>query len=143
MEITQEVFKKTIPIQIRFGDIDAIGHINNNIYYSYFDLGKSHYFEDMKAGVVNWTDGIIVLARSETDFFSPVFYKENIAVDTKIMHLGNKSGVFLQQIRNTDTDEVRCRCKSTFVYYNPDEGKSMPIPQIWRDVISCFEEVTF
>lgn len=143
MEITEEIFKNSLPIQIRFSDIDAIGHINNNIYFSYFDLGKTNYFENLRSSYVSWTDGIIVVAHLEVDFIAPVFYKESIAVDSKIMKVGNKSAVFLQQIRNTLTNEIKCRCTSVVVAFDPKTNKGMAMPDIWRRGMSDYEGVTF
>ncbi|MDH6309827.1 acyl-CoA thioester hydrolase [Dysgonomonas sp. PFB1-18] len=141
MEIKPETFKASLPIQIRFGDIDALGHINNNIYFSYFDLGKTTYFDNIRPASVSWTEGLIVVAHIEVDFFSPIYYKEKIAVDTKVIKLGDKSGVFLQQIRNVKNGEIKCRCQSVFVTYNAQTQSSMPIPDDWRKVISEYEEV--
>ncbi len=143
MEIKPESFKTTLPIQIRFNDIDAMGHINNNIYFSFFDLGKTDYFDNIKPTAVSWTDGLIVVAHIEVDFFSPVYYKEKIAVDSKIVKLGDKSGVFLQQIRNVKSGEVKCRCKSVFVTYNASTQSSMPIPDDWREAVSKYEGLEF
>lgn len=141
MELKPETFRATLPIQIRFNDIDALGHINNNAYFSYFDLGKTTYFETVKSSAVSWIDGLIVLARIETDFLSPIYYRENITVDTKIIKLGDKSGVFLQQIRSIKTDEIKCRCQSVFVAYNAATQSSMSIPDIWREAISKYEGI--
>lgn len=135
----KELFKSILPIQIRFNDIDALGHINNNIYLSYFDLGKIEYFENLRSSYVSWIDGLIVVARLEVDFIKPVFYKEKIAVDSKIISVGNKSAVFVQQIRNTLTNEVKCKCSSVIVAYNPKTKESMLIPDIWRRGISEYE----
>lgn len=143
MEIKEETFKSSLNIQIRFSDIDAIGHINNNIYFSYFDLGKAHYFENLKSSYVSWTDGLIVVAHLEVDFIAPVFYKESIAVESKIIKVGNKSAVFLQQIRNILTDEIKCRCTSVIVAFNPTTNKGMVIPDIWKRGMSEFEGVDF
>lgn len=141
MEIKPETFKTSLPIQIRFGDIDAMGHINNNIYFSYFDLGKTTYLEMIKPQAVSWTEGLIVIAHIEVDFLSPVYYKEKIEVDTKVLSLGEKSGVFLQQIRSEKTGEIKCRCRSVFVCYNAATQSSMPVPDDWRKVISEYEEL--
>lgn len=143
MELKEEHFKHALPIQIRFGDIDAIGHINNNIYFSYFDLGKTAYFEKVKADRVSWVEGIIVVAHLSVDFISPIYYKESIAVDTKIIKVGGKSATILQQIRNINTQEVKCRCESIIVAYNADIQASMEIPEVWREAISSFEGVEF
>lgn len=142
-EIIVEEFKASVPIQIRFNDIDALGHINNNVYFSFFDLGKTTYFEDLKASYVSWTDGIVVIARIEVDFIAPVFYKEQIVVDSKITKIGNKSAVFMQQIRNSITNEIKCRAMSVVVTYNPKTMTAMPIPAIWRNAISEFEGIEF
>ncbi len=142
MEILPLTFKTTLPIQIRFNDVDALGHVNNNIYFSFFDLGKINYFEKIKASRFNWVDVTIVVARIETDFYSPVYYKETIVVDTKIARLGNKSGTFIQQIRNVKTNEIKCRCTSTFVAYDRDIQGSMSIPDIWREAIEEYEDLT-
>lgn len=143
VEVKNEVFNASIPIQIRFNDIDALGHINNNVYFSFFDLGKTHYFEDLRASYVSWTDGMIVVARIEVDFIAPVFYKEQIVVESKITKIGNKSAVFVQQIRNSLTNEVKCRAMSVVVTYNPKTMTAMPIPAIWRNAISEFEGIEF
>jgi len=144
MEIKPETFKTTLPIQIRFNDIDALGHINNNAYFSYFDLGKTVYFEKIKgSSVISWIDGLIVVAHIEVDFFSPIYYRETITVDTKITKLGDKSGVFLQQIRNVKNGEIKCRCKSVFVCYNAATQSSIAIPDVWRKIISEYEDIDF
>lgn len=138
-----EEFKSSLPIQIRFNDIDAMGHINNNIYLSYFDLGKNTYFETVKGSGLSWIEGAIVIAHIEMDFFKPVFYQRKVAVDSKIVKVGEKSGVFFQQIRDMESNDIKCTCKSVFVYYDAEAGKSVPIPASWREAISKFEGVQF
>lgn len=139
----QEEFNSLVPIQIRFSDIDALGHINNNVYFSYFDLGKITYFENLRTSYVSWTDGIVVVARIEVDFIVPVFYKEKIVVESKIKKIGTKSAVFLQQISNPLTKEIKCVAQSTIVAFNPTTKAAMAIPEIWREGISDFEGVQF
>jgi len=138
-EIKEENFKVSLPLQVRFSDIDALGHINNNVYFSYFDLGKVDYFQRVQSKSIDWLEGVIVLAHLEIDYFSPIYYKEPIVVESKIIKIGNKSGTFLQQIRNISTNEVKCRCQSVFVTYNPNTQSSMPIPDTWREAISEYE----
>ena len=44
IEITTP-FRHSIPVQLRFNDIDILGHLNNSVYFTLFDLGKTRYFE--------------------------------------------------------------------------------------------------
>lgn len=138
-EVKEETFRTTLPIQIRFNDIDPLGHINNSQYFSYFDLGKTTYFEELRGLAINWLEGFIVIAHMDVDFLRPIFYKEPITVDSKITKLGEKSGVFLQQIRNINTGEVKCRCESVFVTFDAETQRPVPINDLWRKAISKFE----
>ena len=137
--ITETDFKAKLPIQIRFNDIDALGHINNNIYLSFFDLGKVDYFDRMRGSSVSWTEGTIVLAHLEMDFLSPTFYREKVAVESKVVRVGNKSGEFHQRLINLQTGEVKCVCQSVFVFIDSESQKPAPIPHVWREAINKYE----
>lgn len=140
-ETTTDIeYKHSIPIQIRFNDVDAIGHINNNIYFSYFDLAKSFYMENVRGNAINWIEGNIVIAHIEADYLLPTFYNEEIVVDSKIIHLGNKSATFLQRVRGVKKNDIKCICKSVFVYMDNLTMRSEPIPDLWKDAIRKFEE---
>lgn len=43
-------FRTVLPLQIRFNDIDLLGHVNNEMYFAYMDLGKMRYFQEMMDG---------------------------------------------------------------------------------------------
>ena len=44
-------FRHTLPIQLRFNDVDKFGHVNNTVYFSFYDLGKTEYFASVCPGV--------------------------------------------------------------------------------------------
>ncbi len=69
-----EEFKHKLPVQIRFNDIDSLGHVNNAIYLSYFDLGKSAYFQTVRTQIIDWTKIDIVVANVNIDFHAPHFH---------------------------------------------------------------------
>ena len=45
------IFHHTLPIQLRFNDVDKFGHVNNTVYFSFYDLGKTEYFASVCPGV--------------------------------------------------------------------------------------------
>ncbi|MBD5213968.1 MAG: acyl-CoA thioesterase, partial [Bacteroidales bacterium] len=47
-------FYHELPLQIRFTDIDMLGHMNNGVYLTMMDLGKTHYFNDVLGEKVDW-----------------------------------------------------------------------------------------
>ena len=54
-------FRHTLPIQLRFNDVDKFGHVNNTVYFSFYDLGKTEYFASVCPGVDWEKDGIVPL----------------------------------------------------------------------------------
>ncbi len=44
MDNNEIVFHHTMPMQIRFNDVDKFGHVNNTIYFQFYDTGKTEYF---------------------------------------------------------------------------------------------------
>ena len=61
------VFHHTLPIQLRFNDVDKFGHVNNTVYFSFYDLGKTEYFASVCPGV-DWEKTGIVVVHIEADF---------------------------------------------------------------------------
>ena len=49
-----DCFKHLTDIQIRFNDIDMLGHLNNTMYFSYFDIGKADYFNAIRRTDNHW-----------------------------------------------------------------------------------------
>ena len=47
-------FRTVLPLQIRFNDIDLLGHVNNEMYFAYMDLGKMRYFQEMMDDKLDW-----------------------------------------------------------------------------------------
>ena len=60
--IDTPIFHHSQPLQIRFNDVDLLGHVNNSIYFAFYDLGKSRYFEAVKAQNIDWKKADVVIA---------------------------------------------------------------------------------
>ena len=60
------VFHHTLPIQLRFNDVDKFGHVNNTVYFSFYDLGKTEYFASVCPGV-DW-EKIGIVGFRKADF---------------------------------------------------------------------------
>ena len=54
-------FRHTMPVQIRFSDVDQFGHMNNSVYFSLYDLAKTTYIKDV-LGSADWSKLAIVVA---------------------------------------------------------------------------------
>ncbi|WP_245207040.1 thioesterase family protein [Barnesiella sp. WM24] len=133
-------FRHEVPLQIRFNDIDMLGHLNNSVYIQFFDLGKSSYFQAVLPDGVDWKRINIVVANINCDFFAPTYITEPIAVRTTVTRMGEKSFSLEQRIVNTATEEVKCIGKTIMVGFDLTTGKSAPIEQKWIDALEAYEQ---
>ena len=83
---TSVQFRHTLPLQIRFNDVDTLGHVNNTVYFSFYDLGKSSYFQDVHPAEAVMRQTSVVLAHAEVDFLVPIRPEEHIARITALIN---------------------------------------------------------
>lgn len=135
-------FRHTVPVQLRFNDADALGHINNNAYFSFYDIGKTTYFDAVRGQYLPPCDIKWVVAHAEINFIKPIFLPDKIAVQTAVSRIGGKSFDLAQRIIDNN-GEVRSEYRSVMVGFDFANGVSAPIPQEWRDRFSRFEGRVF
>jgi acyl-CoA thioester hydrolase len=73
-------------IQVRFGDTDALGHLNNAAYASYAELGRLEFFRQFGPAVTS-----LILAHLGIDFRRQVVFGEEVHLDTWVTHMGRSS----------------------------------------------------
>ena len=137
------IFKHTLPVQLRFNDIDALGHVNNSIYFTFYDLGKTRYIEEVKRSPINWNDADLVIANINANFLLPVFMHEKIAVQTATISIGNKSLKVAQRIINIETKEIKATCETVLVGFDVKSSSAKEISDAWREAISFYEGQDF
>lgn len=127
-----------IKAQLRFNDIDILGHLNNTVYFSLYDLGKALYMED--AGLRGARDSrpTSVIADIHCTYLKPIHFGDDIYITTRCSHIGEKSFT-LEQTLVDGQGEVRSTCTTVMVYFNPDTGVSAPMPEEFREKIMSYE----
>lgn len=136
------VFHRRLPIQIRFNDVDRYGHVNNNAYFAFYDLGKEDYLGHVFRADFRAQDVVPVIASIHADFIHPIFLGDPIEVETAIVHLGHKSFTLLQRSVNTRTGVEVCRCTTVMVCFNLRTQQSAEIPQAYREAVMAFEHLS-
>lgn len=137
------IFKHTLPVQLRFNDIDALGHVNNSVYFTLYDLGKSRYFEEIKGSAIDWNKAEFVIANINANFLSQIFMHDTIAVQTATISIGRKSLKVFQQIINTETHEIKATCETVLVGFDIATSLTKEISDTWRKNISTYEGRNF
>lgn len=128
---------KEVDIQIRFADVDILGHVNNVNQQHYFDLGKNMFFYDVMGVEVNFNKHGIITAATETSYLAQSKPNDKLYVETRIEKVGNKSVTVFQRLISRITGEVKTESRSVMVAFNFEKQESIPIPQEWKDAIGA------
>lgn len=120
-------------IQVRFSDIDVMGHVNNAVYLSYFEMTRVHYLEQLLGEKWDYnTDGFL-LARNEVDYLLPIFLHEKPQIKLFTEHIGNRSFTFGYEVMVNGV--MKTKAKSVLVAFNNKEMKPIPIPDKLREAL--------
>lgn len=132
--------KHTLPIQIRFSDVDMLQHVNNAIYATYMELGRIRFFDEIISGH-NWRETGIIVASLTIDFIAPIYYNEMLNIETEITFIGNKSFKIEHRfVIESDTGPIlKATGSTTMVCFQYVENRSILFPQSWRDQINAFQ----
>jgi len=121
------------PIQTRFCDTDALGHINNAVYLSYFEACRVDWLNQM-AGVMALEQGQalpVILARAELDFIQQVYLRDSVEVTANIIHIGNTSFQQCYQLRCAERG-VLAKGRAVLVWFDMKTNRKLTIPDTAR-----------
>ena len=114
---------------VRWGDLDAFGHVNNATYLVYAQEARYAWSKMLE----------MVVARAEVDFIAPI-YAGDVYLDIEIWvnKIGNSSFGLTYEIKNGD--ELVARVKTVQVTVSMDTKKSRPINDAEREVLTKYLE---
>ena len=125
----------TTPIQIRFNDVDQMGHVNNAVIMEYLDLGKDAFFSGHGLSPTK-SDFTVMVVHYDVDFRAQIRYHDRIHVESEIEKLGNKSLTMMQRVVNSETGAVCVECRTVMAGYRRSTTSSEVIPDEVREWLS-------
>lgn len=142
METKQE--KKLVHITripMRWGDMDAMGHINNTIYFRYLEQARIEWYAYMGRNKQAGMETVVVHAHCS--FMLPLTYPGTVEVRTYVGPPGRSSFEIEQEIRRTDDDRLYARGGARAVWVDRKTGKSAPLPDEVRAILEPGSSYTF
>jgi len=89
-------------IDVRFSDLDAMGHVNNAVFVSYLEHARFKWWAGMLQGREFLEDGFLI-ARVEMDYRKPILLNDEVQVDLRVSQIGNSSfALAYKVVRSTD-----------------------------------------
>jgi acyl-CoA thioester hydrolase len=116
--------------EVRFRDLDGMGHVNHAVFLTYMESARLAYFKSLGLGAQNPLEALI-LARAEVDFRSPVELGEEIEVGVRPGRLGTKSFHLEQEVRADG--RLAAEGRFVLVAYDYARASSQELPAEWRE----------
>ena len=130
------------PIEVRYGDLDPQGHVNNARYLTYFEQARISYIAHLGL----WTSGSfdhigIILADAHLNFRKAVVFGQSVRVGVRVAQLGTKSLRMEYSLLDSVDGAELVNGSTVLVTYDYRTGSTISIPDNWRTTIVAFENL--
>jgi acyl-CoA thioester hydrolase len=119
-------FPRLLTLTTRWMDNDVYGHVNNAIYYSFFDTAVNRYL--IEAGALDIRQGEVIglVVQTQCHYFEPIAFPQAVQVGLKVAHRGRSSvryelGLFVDDAPHTAAVGI-------FVHVYVDRAGHRPVP---------------
>lgn len=156
MSDSPSVFPFYSAIHVRWADIDALQHVNNAVFLSYFEQARIDYFRAL--GCWDWDKVGMLLARTEVDYLRPLLIRDRAWILTRTLKLGTKSFemeyLIVREAQDWSADlrpsprnsannipadlmaqgplQSITKAKSVLVAYDFEKNCTVPVPEAYR-----------
>lgn len=123
----QRVHTTTIPV--RWGDMDAAGHVNNSRFFTYFEEARVDWLQSVLGDSVFSTSGP-VLASASCEFEQPLRHPATLLIDVYARPPGRSSVENVYVARRDDEDEPIAKGTAVLVWVSAETGKPVDMPDL-------------
>ncbi len=127
-----------VPIEVRFRDMDSMGHVNNAVFFTYFENARIAYWRAVPA-IRSRRALDYILARAECDFRSPATVEDALACHIRVGSFGRSSFTFEYLLRDGRTGRVVAEGRTVQAIYDYALRKTRPLDPGLRAAIEAFE----
>ena len=123
----RSLYRSWVSHTIRYNDLDPLGHVNNAVYSTFLEAGRTAFlqpmFDEYGEGKLD-----VVIARVILDYRRELTYPGEVDIGTAIKRIGNSSVVFVNGVFKNGTDECSASGEAYLVFFDLVTRKSTPPP---------------
>lgn len=125
-----------LPITTRWMDNDVYGHVNNVVYYSYFDTVVNEYL--IRAGVLDVEHGATIglVVETHCNYFSPIVFPERVEAGLRVARLGTSSVRYEIGLFAEGADEAAAQGHFVHVYVDRATRRPVALPEALRAALA-------
>jgi acyl-CoA thioester hydrolase len=134
-EVLRSEFRVWRSLPTRWMDNDVYGHVNNVVYYSYFDTAVNGYLMDATRLDIRTLPAIGIVAETSCRFFKELSFPETVLAGLSLEKLGNSSVIYRIGLFREQDNTAAALGRFVHVYVERESRAVTPIPQPIRDAL--------
>ena len=131
-----EGYRFVQPVEVRFRDLDALGHVNNVVYLTYMESARIAWWVRV-TGRPDFRDMTMILARTEIDYRAPATYGDRLEVGVRCASMRRSSFVLEFRIEGPGGARLVAEARKVLVHYDYEAARPTPIPPDLRERIKA------
>ena len=132
-------FRFHTTIEVRFRDLDPLGHVNNAVYLTYFEIARSGYFNAVHGRPFTVDDIGVVVAEARVRYRSPAFYGERLRAEVATVALRSRSFELRYRLSDDESGRLIAEGGTVQVAYDQRARRTAVFSPAWRQEIEAFE----
>ncbi len=128
-----------VKIPVRFRDLDPMGHVNNSVYFTYLEVARTAYWQELHH---DYSYDVLdfVVARAECDYVSAAVLREIVRVEVWLSRIGTTSFVLDYEMFDEASNRLVARGRTVQVMIDTKTGRPRPIEPALRERLKSFAE---
>lgn len=132
-------FPVVVRIPVAWGEMDAYQHVNNIVYFRYFETARIHYFERVRLMQGSFEGVGPILASTDCRFKFPLTFPDTVAVGARVVRIDDDRFTMEYRVVSERADRVAAEGRGVIVTYRYAERKKAPVPEELRAAIEALE----
>jgi len=134
--LTRVVFPHLTEITTRWMDNDAYGHVNNAVYYSFFDTAVNRYLIERGALDIANSAVIGLVVETQCNYFRPIAFPDRVRAGLAVAQLGNSSVTYRIGLFRNDDDSAAAQGHFVHVYVDRANGRPVQLPEVLKRALA-------
>lgn len=128
-------------LEVRWRDLDALGHVNNAVFFTYLESARVRYMNEVGTGgeVDPGRQFPFLLGEASCRFLATAGLGQWLRVFIRASKVGTRSFEFEYVVAERDTEKPLARARTTQVCFDFAAGRTVPVPPWFRDRLEAIE----
>jgi acyl-CoA thioester hydrolase len=137
-----EQCKVSIDTPVAWGEMDAFQHVNNTVYFKYFESARIAYFDEVGVNDEMKRSNIgPILASTQCRFKAPLTYPDNISIATRVTEISDDRFTMKYYVKSHNSGRIAAEGEGLIVFYDYNNNCKHAIPEQLKERIMELESL--